>query len=63
MNKEKHIISQEIEPLILKWAKKGNQRNDIRTLLCTLNDILWENSGFTKCNLSSLIDEKSLKVK
>ena len=46
----------------MKWAKKGNQRNDIRTLLCTMHEILWENSGYKKCNLSSLIDEKSVKV-
>lgn len=60
--KVKHEVGLEVEPLILKWAKKGNQRNDIRTLLCTLHDVLWPNSGLKKCTLANILDDSSVKV-
>ena len=31
-----------MEPKILKWAFKNNVRNNLRLLLSTLNDVLWE---------------------
>jgi len=61
-NELKLKAGESLEPKILAWAKKGNARNDIRTLLCNLTDVLWEDCGYTSCSLGSLLDKKQVKV-
>ena len=51
------MVGQSLEPKILNWAKKGNQRNDIRTLLCTMKDILWKDCGYAGCSLGGLLND------
>jgi len=46
---------EELEPRILNWSHKRKTRNNIRTLLYTLPDILWLESGRDAMDLSQLV--------
>jgi len=48
-----------------KWARTpdGSGFKDIRTLLSTMHEVLWEGSGWKPVNLSELIQDGSIKKK
>ncbi|CAD8100321.1 unnamed protein product [Paramecium primaurelia] len=52
----------EIEPKILNWAYKNNVRNNLRLLLSTLNDVLWEGTDW-QCSIGDLMTDDKMKLK
>ncbi|CAK92645.1 unnamed protein product (macronuclear) [Paramecium tetraurelia] len=52
----------EVEPKILKWAQKNNVRNNLRLLLTTLTDVLWEGTNW-QCSIGDLMTEGKVKLK
>ena len=59
---EKEKAYDELEDLIKKWSGKNNQRNNIRALLCTIQEVAWQGSGWATVSLSDLMDPKRIKV-
>jgi hypothetical protein len=60
--KEEQLKQQEeLEPKILNWSHKGKTRKDIRTLLCTLPEILWAESGWEPVDLFKLTTPPQIK--
>jgi len=47
-------LKDELDPKIAKWSHKGNQRNNIATLLYKLPDILWAESGWDAIDFSDV---------
>jgi len=60
-NDEQIRLQDELEPRILKWSHKEKIRNNLRTLLYTLPDIVWQNSGWDAVDFSSLMDVNTIK--
>ncbi|CAD8189024.1 unnamed protein product [Paramecium octaurelia] len=52
----------EVEPKILNWAYKNNVRNNLRLLLTTLTDVLWEGTNW-QCSIGDLMTEGKVKLK
>jgi DnaJ domain. len=52
---------QELEDSIRKWAGKDKQRNNIRTLLCTVHTIVWEGCRWNSLSLSDLMTNAQIK--
>lgn len=48
-------------PKIREWAFNNNEKKNIRSLLSSLEDILWEDSGWVPLSLSDLLDENLVK--
>jgi hypothetical protein len=46
---------------INNWIGRGPIKNHIRVLLCTLQDILWPNSGWTRVGMDKLMDFSSVR--
>eukprot|EP01017_Pseudomicrothorax_dubius_P048358 TRINITY_DN8784_c0_g1_i9.p1 TRINITY_DN8784_c0_g1~~TRINITY_DN8784_c0_g1_i9.p1 ORF type:complete len:364 (+),score=88.92 TRINITY_DN8784_c0_g1_i9:183-1274(+) len=59
---EKHNAQLELEPKILKWAKKDTVRNNIRTLLCNLHEVLWEGTKWTQVSIASIVSNEDVHV-
>ncbi|SCP02824.1 conserved Plasmodium protein, unknown function [Plasmodium malariae] len=54
--KEKVVISEKIKKQIVKWSKNSDDTyKDIKVMLSTLNDVLWENSEWKHVPMSDLI--------
>jgi len=60
-NADKAQAYGEVEDLIRKWAGKDNQRNNIRALLCTLQDVVWAESGWVSLSFSDLMQPAQIK--
>lgn len=52
-----------LEGRIKAWEQKDGVQRNIRTLLSSLDSILWPNSGWQKVNLADLMDMKDIKKK
>lgn len=52
----------ELESQILLWAKRNNARNNLRTLIATLSDILGKEIEWNAVNLSELLSDDQVKV-
>eukprot|EP01133_Synstelium_polycarpum_P016790 gene16790-19968_t len=54
-----------IEPMISErvrqWAEKNGRKNNIRTLLATLHEVLWEGSGWDKIGTGAVIAPPQVK--
>ncbi|CAD8208234.1 unnamed protein product [Paramecium octaurelia] len=61
-NEQRQQAKEEIEPKILKWAYKNNVRNNLRLLLSTLNEVLWEGTGW-QCSFGDLMTDGKVKLK
>lgn len=46
---------------ILFWVGKGSLKNHVRVLLCTLQDILWANSGWQRIGMDKLLKADEVK--
>ncbi|KJP85463.1 hypothetical protein AK88_04902 [Plasmodium fragile] len=54
--KEKVVISEHIKKQIVKWSKNlDDSYKDIKVMLSTLNDVLWEDSEWKQVSMSELI--------
>jgi len=51
----------EVEDGIRKWAEKDKQRNNIRTLLCTVHSVVWEGCKWNSLSLSDLMSNAQIK--
>ncbi|CAD8198714.1 unnamed protein product [Paramecium pentaurelia] len=61
-NVQRQLAKDEVEPKILKWAFKNDVRNNLRLLLTTLNDVLWEGTGW-QCSIGDLMTDGKVKLK
>ncbi|CAD8116650.1 unnamed protein product [Paramecium sonneborni] len=61
-NIQRQQAKDEVEPKILKWAFKNDVRNNLRLLLSTLNDVLWEGTGW-QCSIGDLMTDGKVKLK
>lgn len=52
----------ELETAIINWAKKNNTRNNLRTLIATMGDVLGKESEWNPINLSELLSNEQVKV-
>ncbi|CDU85166.1 DnaJ protein, putative [Plasmodium yoelii] len=58
--KEKIAISDKIKKQITKWSKNSDESyKDIKVMLSTLDDVLWENSDWKRVSVSDLISNPS----
>lgn len=54
--------SVELEPKVRQWAQASNgQKNNIRILLSTLHNILWEGSGWEPISMADMVSDGSVK--
>jgi hypothetical protein len=60
-NQDKEQAYGEVEDLIKKWSGKDNQRNNIRALLCTLQDVVWAEAGWNSLSFSDLMQPAQIK--
>lgn len=51
----------EVEENIKKWAGKNNQRNNIRALLCTVHEVMWEGAEWQALSFSDLMAPAQIK--
>ncbi len=56
-------LKDEVESKVAGWAYQGATRNNIRTLICTLHTVVWEDSGWAPVTLSEIMSEEGLKAK
>ncbi|CAD8109213.1 unnamed protein product [Paramecium sonneborni] len=61
-NIQRQQAKDEVEPKILKWAFKNDVRNNLRLLLSTLNDVLWEGTDW-QCSIGDLMTDGKVKLK
>ena len=53
-----------LEPIIKQWAYNNTVRKDIRTLLSTLDQVLWKNfEKWTRVTLSDILSDSALRNK
>lgn len=43
------------------WVGSGPMKNHIRVLLCTLQDVLWQNNGWQRVGMDKLLDPNEVK--
>ena len=43
------------------WIGRGPQKNHIRVLLCTLQDVLWTSNGWNRVGMDKLLDPAQVK--
>jgi len=51
----------EVEENIKKWSGKNGQRNNIRALLCTLHEVMWEGADWQALSFSDLMAPPQIK--
>jgi len=51
----------EVEDAIKKWAGSNNQRNNIRALLATLHQVIWQGADWNALGLSDLMAPAQIK--
>jgi hypothetical protein len=56
---------EKLEPIVSarvqNWAAKGGREGNIRALLCSLQEVLWEGSDWKPVNLSELLSDAQVK--
>ncbi|EFA82636.1 DNAJ heat shock N-terminal domain-containing protein [Heterostelium album PN500] len=57
----RQTIEPGISDRVKHWAEKNNRRNNIRVLLATLHEVLWEESGWEKITLGAVITPVQVK--
>lgn len=58
---DKHKAYVELEDKIVQWSGTEKNRNNIRSLLCTIQSILWEGAEWTPFSFTDLMDNNKLK--
>ncbi|EGC39433.1 hypothetical protein DICPUDRAFT_86074 [Dictyostelium purpureum] len=58
---ERAMIEPIISEKIKQWAEKNGRKNNLRVLLATLHEVLWEGSGWEKASNGSLITPVGVK--
>ncbi|CRG95632.1 conserved Plasmodium protein, unknown function [Plasmodium gallinaceum] len=62
--KEKILISENVKKQIVKWSKNSDDTyKDIKVMLSTLNDVLWENAEWKNVSMSDLISNTKMVKK
>ncbi|SBS87631.1 conserved Plasmodium protein, unknown function [Plasmodium ovale] len=62
--KEKAVASEKIKKQIFKWSKNSDDTyKDLKVMLSTLNDVLWENSEWKHVSMSELISNTAMVKK
>lgn len=51
----------ELEDKITTWAGPDKNRNNIRTLLCTINNVLWDGAEWKPVSFTDLMNPGPLK--
>lgn len=64
ISKEKVVLSKEIKQQIDKWSKNSDDTyKDIKVMLCTLTDVLWDGADWKKVSMSQLMNNpKNVKL-
>lgn len=57
----KRLMGHALEEKVLQWEKKNGVTKNIRVLLTTLQNVLWENSGWQPVSLSDVLDPNGVK--
>lgn len=60
-NNQKEMAKNELEVKIMAWAYRDKTRNNLRLLLTSLNDVLWEGESWN-CSIGDLMNDAKLKV-
>ncbi|SBT78954.1 conserved Plasmodium protein, unknown function [Plasmodium ovale] len=59
--KEKAVASEKIKKQIVKWSKNSDDTyKDLKVMLSTLNDVLWENSEWKHVSMSDLMSNTAM---
>ncbi|KAJ1981921.1 auxilin-like clathrin-binding protein required for normal clathrin function [Dimargaris xerosporica] len=58
-DRQRHLLKDSVDARIMRW-KQGNETN-LRTLLITLDTVLWADLAWTKVNLPDLISNAKVK--
>lgn len=65
--KQKELLEQKLQlddvvsARVNAWAGAGGKKNNIRSLLSTMDKVLWDESGWTAVSLSELMDPKKVR--
>jgi hypothetical protein len=58
---QKLQLDDKVSGKINAWAGAGGKKNNIRSLLSTMENVLWEDAGWTPVPLSELMDPKKVR--
>lgn len=58
---QKLQLDDQVTARVNAWAGAGGKKNNIRSLLSTMDKVLWEDSGWTAVSLSELMDAKKVR--
>ncbi|KAK8801922.1 hypothetical protein WA158_006317 [Blastocystis sp. Blastoise] len=60
---ERYIAHQELGKKLDTWANdQGGERKNIRTLLCTMQTVMWANSGWKDVAMTQVLDPEKVKL-
>jgi hypothetical protein len=60
IDEEKFALADSIQAKVAAW--KGDNQDNLRTLLTSLDSILWPEAGWKKINLSEVVSSNKVKV-
>jgi len=55
-SEQQEEVRQRLEPKLKDWAEEYGKKRQLRALLCSLDKVLWEGSGWKPVNLGDILD-------